>query len=184
VQRTFAWNHGTIDPTIMQTWVGFVGPGVRNAGPTDNVWADHADIRPTMLVLLGLQDMYVSDGRVLAEIISAGAVPSSLRAHRETVIRLAALYKQLNAPIGALARASLSVSTRALVTPDEPTSARLTGQIQDWTVERNGLAARMKAALHAAAFGGHPIAEGAAQALIAAGEELLDRVQSAAVSVP
>ncbi len=94
VQRAFAWNHGTIDPAIMQTWVGFVGPGVRRVGPTDEVWADHADVRPTMLALLGLQDQYISDGRVLAEIISPGRLPDSLRTRRETFIRLATLYKK------------------------------------------------------------------------------------------
>ncbi len=184
VQRSYAWNHGTIDPAIMQTWVGFVGPGVRHAGPTDEVWADHADIRPTMLALLGLQDQYISDGRVLAEIISPGRLPDSLRTRRETFIRLATLYKKINAPIGDLARASLFVSTRALATTDEPTYARLTHQIQDWTAERNRLAARMKAALYAAAFGSNPVSEGEAHALIAAGESLLDRVQTAAGSEP
>ncbi len=184
VQRAFAWNHGTIDPAIMQTWVGFVGPGVRRVGPTDEVWADHADVRPTMLALLGLQDQYISDGRVLAEIISPGRLPDSLRTRRETFIRLATLYKKINAPIGDLARASLSVSTRALATTDEPTYARLTQQLEDWTVERDRLAARMKAALQAAVFGSDPVSEGEAHALIAAGESLLDRVQTAAASEP
>jgi len=184
VARAYAWNHGTIDPAIMQTWVGFVGPGVRRAGPTDEVWADHTDVRPTMLVLLGLQDQYISDGRVLAEIISPGRLPDSLRTRRETFIRLATLYKKINAPIGDLARASLSVSTRALATTDEPTYARLTQQLEDWTAERDRLAARMKAALHAAAFGVEPVSEGEAHVLIAAGENLLERVLAAATSEP
>jgi hypothetical protein len=42
----------------------------------------------------------------------------------------------------------------------------------------------MKAALYAAAFGSDPISEGEAHALIAAGENLLDRVQAAAASEP
>ena len=184
VQRPYAWSHGTIDPEIMQTWVGFAGPGVRQSGQRDEVWADHADVRPTMLALLGLQDQYISDGRVLAEIISPGRLPDSLRTRREIFIRLATLYKKINAPIGDLARASLSVSTRALATTNEPTYARLTQQLQDWTAERDRLATRMKAALYAAAFGGNSISEGDAHALIAAGENLLDRVQAAAASEP
>lgn len=184
VERAFAWNHGTIDPEIMQTWVGFVGPGVRHAGPTDEIWADHADVRPTMLALLGLQDMFISDGRVLAEIISPRGLPDSLRTRRETFIRLATLYKEINAPIGDLARASLSVSTRALSTTDESTYAQLTQQLQDWTRERDLLAGRMKAVLHAAAFGGDPISEGEAHLLISTGEDLLNRVQAAAASEP
>jgi hypothetical protein len=184
VQRPYAWSHGTIDPEIMQTWVGFVGPGVPQSGQRDEVWADHADVRPTMLALLGLQDQYISDGRVLAEIISPGRLPDSLRTRRETFIRLATLYKKINAPIGDLARASLSVSTRALATTNEPTYVRLTQQLQDWTAERDRLATRMKVALYGAAFGGNSISEGEAHALIAAGENLLDRVQAAAASEP
>ncbi|HVH32077.1 MAG TPA: hypothetical protein VNA31_10530 [bacterium] len=42
----------------------------------------------------------------------------------------------------------------------------------------------MKAALNAVAFGGHAIPEGDAHALIAAGENLLERVQTAAASAP
>jgi len=76
------------------------------------------------------------------------------------------------------------VSTRALATTNEPTYARLTQQLQDWTAERDRLATRMKAALYAAAFGGNSISEGEAHALIAAGENLLDRVQAAAASEP
>lgn len=76
------------------------------------------------------------------------------------------------------------MSTRALATSDEPTYTRLTQQLRDWTAERDRLAARMKAALHAAAFGGDSISEGEVHFLIAAGENLLDRVQTAAASEP
>ena len=61
---TFAWNHGGIQPEIATTWLGMVGPGVRNNGD-DGTWADHADVRPTMLDLVGLKDTYLHDGRVL-----------------------------------------------------------------------------------------------------------------------
>ncbi len=29
INPAFAWNHGDIQPEIAQTWLGFVGPGVR-----------------------------------------------------------------------------------------------------------------------------------------------------------
>ncbi len=180
VQRSFAWSHGTIDPEIMQTWVGFVGPGVRARGIADDVWVDHPDLRPTILALLGLQDQYTSDGRILAEILTGAALPQGLRAQRETFLQLATTYKQLNAPFGDLARASLSVSTRALASTDESIYAELTRQIQDWTTERDTLAGRMKAILDGAAFSGDSIAEGEAQVLIAAAEDLIRRVQNAA----
>jgi hypothetical protein len=52
----FAWNHGGVAPEINNTWLGLVGPGVKVKGVDEDVWSDHADVRPTMLVLLGLQD--------------------------------------------------------------------------------------------------------------------------------
>ena len=51
--QSFAWNHGDIQDEIASTWVGYVGPGVRNLGTSD-VWTDHTDVRPTMLTLLGI----------------------------------------------------------------------------------------------------------------------------------
>src|SRR6266700_165402 len=44
--QSFAWNHGDIQDEIASTWVGYVGPGVRNLGTSD-VWTDHTDVRPT-----------------------------------------------------------------------------------------------------------------------------------------
>ena len=52
----FAWNHGDVSPDINTTWLGIVGPGVRQLGVDGKIWSDHTDIRPTMLVLLGLKD--------------------------------------------------------------------------------------------------------------------------------
>ena len=62
--QSFAWNHGDIQDEIASTWVGYVGPGVRNLGTSD-VWTDHTDVRPTMLTLLGLHDDYIQDGRAV-----------------------------------------------------------------------------------------------------------------------
>ena len=84
-----------------------VGPGVRNNGD-DGTWADHADVRPTMLDLVGLKDTYVHDGRVLIDQLHAWAVPQTLNAHRETLRRLGNVYKQLNAPFGAFGMHTLS----------------------------------------------------------------------------
>ena len=71
--QTFAWNHGGIQPEVRSTWIGWVGPGVAKQAQTDKVWTDHTDIRPTMLALLGLQDDYVSDGRVVTEFLKTDA---------------------------------------------------------------------------------------------------------------
>ncbi|WP_457831836.1 hypothetical protein, partial [Staphylococcus aureus] len=75
---------------------GFAGPGVANLG-TSNVWTDHVDLRPTLLSLLGLQDDYTNDGRVISEILLPGAVPASVASPVAT--QLGTLLKQLDAPV-------------------------------------------------------------------------------------
>ena len=68
----FAWNHGGIAPEINTTWLGLAGPGVRKLGQVDRPWADHTDIRPTLLLVLGLKDGYATDGRPLVPVRSIG----------------------------------------------------------------------------------------------------------------
>src|SRR5262249_22477663 len=110
----FAWNHGDVAPDINTTWLGFVGPGVRQAGQDDQTWADHTDIRPTIMALLGLQDDYVHDGRVLWEVMVDAAIPSAVRGNRTQVLQMAQVFKQLNAAVGTLGLASLKTSTTAI----------------------------------------------------------------------
>lgn len=62
VNPCFAWNHGDDNPEIARTWVGYVGPTVKNLGETRSIWTDHADVRSTMLETLGLADDYMDDG--------------------------------------------------------------------------------------------------------------------------
>src|SRR6266702_2796554 len=50
----FAWNHGDVQPEIVTTWLGMVGPGVDQKGIDSTTWSDHTDIRPTILTLAGL----------------------------------------------------------------------------------------------------------------------------------
>ncbi len=178
----FAWNHGDVAPDINRTWLGLVGPGVRRTGVDGRVWSDHTDIRPTMLALLGLKDDYVHDGRVLVEVLDARAVPQPLRAHHATLRRLGEVYKQINAPIGALGLASLEVSTKALAsdTPADGRYTRLEDQLIRLTGERDAVAGRISSLLDAAAFGGRRIDEREARRLIQAGEELLKRVRDLA----
>ena len=56
----FAWNHGDIQPEIARTFIGIVGPGVKNLGLTEpsNFFTDHVDVRPTIMFLTGLTDDY------------------------------------------------------------------------------------------------------------------------------
>jgi DNA-directed RNA polymerase specialized sigma54-like protein len=115
-----------------------------------------------MLSLLGLQDDYLHDGRVILEPLHAGAVPQSLRAHRETLLRLGAVYKQLNAPFGLFASATLAASTHALASggaTGDTTYTAIEGRIASLTGARDALARQIRALLEAAAFGGQAVNE-------------------------
>jgi hypothetical protein len=164
---TFAWNHGGTDPEIATTWLGIVGPGVKNRAD-DTTWMDHADVRPTMLNLLGLQDSYIHDGRVLTDQLYDWAVPASLRANDAYLTRLGAAYKQLNAPFGRFAMEALRASTVAIKSdaPGDTTYAELEDGIVGLTADRDALAGDIRAALDGAAFGGSPISVRAAQSWI------------------
>ncbi|HEX8033909.1 MAG TPA: hypothetical protein VF510_08690, partial [Ktedonobacterales bacterium] len=170
-----AWNHGDVQSDITTTWLGLVGPGVRHDGVNGDIWSDHTDIRPTVLSLLGLQDDYVSDGRVLFEALYDWAAPQTVRAHSETLQRLAETYKQINAPIGELSLASLQASTTALKSnaAGDATYTQLEGQLAALTSQRDALAAHMSALLNDAEFNGHAIDEQQAKDLISQGQALL-----------
>ena len=176
----FAWNHGDVQPDITTTWLGMVGPGVRNIGVDNSIWSDHTDIRPTILALLGLKDDYAHDGRVLFEDLYDWAVPQSLVAHRETLIRLAQVYKQIDAPVGQLGLSSLRVSTKALESnvADDSTYTQLENQLISINGQRDALAAKMIALLENAAFNGQSINQQQARQLISQGKALLDKVNA------
>ncbi len=90
----FAWNHGGTNEEIVHTWLGLVGPGVKQQGMDDDTWSDHTDIRPTMLLLTGLTDDYAHDGVALVEDLHAKALPRELRdgGDRAAFEALAAAY--------------------------------------------------------------------------------------------
>src|ERR1019366_9867145 len=152
----FAWNHGDFQKDITRTWAAMVGPGVKPLGRHDAVFSDHTDVRPTLLALLGLKDSYVHDGRVLSEWLEQRALPSGIRQRQEDFVELAELYKQLNAPLGALGRASLVYANRS-VTDTDKVYGRYLNTIADITEARNELANKIKAVLEAAAFGNRPV---------------------------
>ncbi len=181
--QSFAWNHGDIQDEIASTWVGYVGPGVRNLGTSD-VWTDHTDVRPTMLTLLGLHDDYGHDGRAVVQPLYDWAVPQTLIAHRETLLRLGDVYKQLNAAFGSFAMDTLAASTRALASNDagDATYSALEGQIESLTSQRNALASQIKGALSAAAFDGQALDEQQAKHLIDQAQSLLDQAHALATT--
>jgi len=174
----FAWNHGDIQPEIVTTWLGLVGPGVRNDGTTGSVWSDHTDVRPTILSLTGLQDDYATQGRVLFEVLHEDALPVALRQHRGTLQDLAEVYKQLNAAVGQFGMTTLMVSTRA-IEGDDSTYSSLESQLQALGTQRDAVAGKMSAMLNAAA-GGQAIDENQAKDLITQGQALLQQATALA----
>ena len=78
VNSSFAWNHGDSQDEIGNTWFGMVGPGVDRNGIDNKTWTDHVDLRPTINALLGLQDNYTDDGRVVTQVLDHKAIPKGL----------------------------------------------------------------------------------------------------------
>ncbi|HEV2461382.1 MAG TPA: hypothetical protein VGS80_23765, partial [Ktedonobacterales bacterium] len=184
-QPGFAWNHGDFQSDITTTWLGMVGPGVPNLGVDSTTWSDHTDVRPTVLSLVGLKDDYAHDGRVLLEDIAGGALPLSLRQYHGTLIRLGAVYKQLNASVGQFALDTLHISTVALEsnTSGDSTYSTLENELISFGSQRDGLASQMIAMLENAAFGGQSIDQQQAMNLINQAQALLAQVHAEAQSV-
>ncbi len=181
-QSGFAWSHGDYQSEITNTWLGMVGPGVRNLGVTNGIWSDHTDIRPTILALVGLRDDYQHDGRVLTEALLPSAVEQSLIAHSETIRQLGQVYKQLNAAVGDFGQATLEASTRALASTSngDATYANLENQLMALGAARDALAGNIKSALDAAAFDGQPINEQQAKSWIAQANSLIAQADALA----
>jgi hypothetical protein len=176
VNNGFAYNHGDYAAEINTTWLGLVGPGVahkgvdgldaaqgpNSAGPnsgqvtvpgsrTTGTWADHADIRPTMLYLVGLQDDYVNDGRVLTEDLTR--VSEGLRS--PAITGLAAIYKQLNSCVGLFATSTLMAATTGIAStsPGDQAYTATMDALAKLGARRDRLATMIKNELTAAAFG-------------------------------
>ncbi|HSP71869.1 MAG TPA: hypothetical protein VLN26_05835 [Gaiellaceae bacterium] len=180
--QSFAWNHGDIQDEIASTWVGMVGPGVRNVGDFAG-WTDHTDVRPTMLTLLGLRDDYETDGRAVLDPLYDWAVPQTLRAHRETLLRLGDVYKQLTAPFGVFGMKTLAASTIGLASgsaADDSAYTQIEGRIAALTGERDSLASTIRGALNAAESGGAALDEQQAKSWIDQARSLIDQASALA----
>jgi hypothetical protein len=178
----FAWSHGDIQPEIATTWLGIVGPGVKNLGIDSKTWTDHTNVRPTMMVLTGLRDDYLLDGRVLIEALTTRATPQTLIAHRETLLRLGDVYEQVNASFGQFGMDLLTASTKALNSTDNTVYESIETSIENLTSQRDALAAQIRAALNGAAFGNTPITEQQAKAWIAQAKSLINQAHELATS--
>jgi hypothetical protein len=170
----FAWNHGDVQKEITTTWLGMVGPGVRRQGVDRETWSDHTDIRPTILSLVGLLDDYSHDGRVLAEVMRSGSLPTGIRRNLLAFTLLAQAYKQLNAPVGQFGLATLATSTKALA-GDDRTYNRLEDRLTSLGGQRDALAAQMIQKLEAAEFNNQPLDWPTTFRLLAQVNRLLER---------
>jgi hypothetical protein len=183
INPLFAWNHGDIQPEIATTWLGFVGPGIRPLGQTGDVWTDHTDVRPTMLVDLGLADDYALDGRAITEILYGNVVSHALNVGRGLYQNLGAAYKQLTAPFGRLGMASLRISTAGVVSgsaSDDSAYVATDRQLNGWLTRRDALASQISAVLNAAEFADHGATSARLRDLTAQANALVAEVEAAA----
>jgi predicted transcriptional regulator len=176
--QSFAWNHGDIQDEIASTWIGMVGPGVKN-GSDFTGWTDHTDVRPTMLSLLGLHDDYSHDGRPVAQILDSGAIPAALQS--SDALALGDMLKRIDAPFGEFAMNTLKASTTALAsdTNHDNRYTTLEKSIADLTAQRDQVVDGIKAQL-GAAESGTPINHTQATALLDRAQGLLGRAQGLA----
>ena len=173
INPAFNWNHGDIAPEINTTWLGLVGPDVKNLGETGQLWTDHSDIRPTIMALTGLHDDYIHQGRPISQVMTET---------RQDLNHLADVYKQINAPVGQLSLDSITFATKATLSNSagDQTYINADAQIAAWTSVRNDLAAQMIALLDTTAPGYTNHNDRNVSDLIAQGEQLLAEVHAAA----
>jgi hypothetical protein len=172
-----AWNHGDVAPAINTTWLGLAGPGVAHLGADNSIWSDHTDIQPTMMALLRLKDDYTPDGVILGDVIKSASLPSAMLPDYLTIRTLGRVYTQLEAAVGQFGLATLTASTRALAShsPGDATYTSIENQLAGLGTTRDALAAQMQTLLMSAEFGGKPIDNKSAEALITQGRALLTR---------
>jgi hypothetical protein len=196
VNPRFAWNHGDYAPEIDTTWLGLAGAGIAHKGldgsgpaagpgsagpdsgqgtipgtPNPGTWADHTDIRPTMLAVLGLRDDYPTDGRVLAEDLAGPTGTLGTAAQ----LQLAKLYKQLNSSVGQFGTDTLVADTAAIrsgTSADDSKYQAFVKGLEDLANLRDVVATAVKAELDQAAHG-TPGNNGHVAGLTAAGQLVL-----------
>ena len=105
------------------------------------------------------------------------ALPRGLREHEETLLRLGRLYKQINAPVGALGLASVKMSTRGLESraTNDQVFARTEAALSALTATRDALARDIENVLEGAEFAGTQPDEDRVDDLIDRAEHLLER---------
>jgi hypothetical protein len=142
----FIWLHGNFAPDINNTWAAIVGPGVVHKGVDAVTFVDHADLRPTMMTLLCLQDAYVHEGRAVLEDLKNSALPDATVDNRGDLTSLGRTFKQLNAPVGVFGKAAIDISTAA-IKGNAARYSSLENQLTNLVAERDALVTRMETVL-------------------------------------
>jgi hypothetical protein len=177
--QTFAWNHGGIQLEVRSTWLGMAGPGiVHDAKLGKDFYSDHTDVRPTMLAVLGLEDSYVTDGRVLTELVDNDVLPNSLNGGK--IEQLGQKWKQINASFGELALDTLAASTTGLASSSagDSTYSDTETQLQTLGADRDALAAQIRMGLWNAEFNGQKLDNKQVDSWIKQANDLLDRAKN------
>jgi hypothetical protein len=202
VNPDFAYNHGYYSPNIDITWSSVVGPGaavngVDGPGPTGGnqshdpnsthtvpeastvgTWVEEADLRPTLLHLVGLSDDYQTDGRVISQVL---ADPSAALTATE---KLAAAYQQINSSVGAFATDTLIAESAALASGSAASDTAYHVEqvrLSHLADARDALAGSIKVLL-ANAADGHLPPPGVVTAAVARSNALLAQAQDLADS--
>jgi hypothetical protein len=183
VDYHFAWSHGDIQPEIATTWLGVVGPGVLRKGIDNRTWADHTDVRPTILTLLGLKDTYETDGRTLTEILKPNVIPNTLKGSKTR--DLGTVYKQLDAPFGRFGTSILVASTNAVKSGTAANDSHYTlvsNRILALTARRDALADQIRTGLNNAEFNRTKLKTKQIKAWIKAARALINEAAALAAS--
>ncbi len=129
------WNHGTIHPDITDSWLALVGPGVKRGAM--NSFTDHADIVPTIRVLLGIPTSSDMDGVPI--------YPALDHSTSDDLLQLRDMFKQLNAPLGKFGDAILKISTQGVI-GGPAARVQADARIKDLVAKRDVLIAEMRPA--------------------------------------
>jgi hypothetical protein len=182
IDPQYAWDHGDDAPEITTNWVGFVGPGVRNAGTDSTTWADETDVRPTLMYLTGLTDDYEHNGRVLFEDLDHDVSPAGLRgdANVDAFLQLGEAYKQLDAGVGEFGMDTLEASTIGLESTSASTYASTESALASLGAQRDTLAATIEGDLENVEFSGGSLSTATEQSLTTQAQSLI--TQAAALA--
>ena len=94
---------------------------------------------------------------MLFEAVEDGVLPPGVADQRALLTALGRDFKRINAPVGDLGLATLSLATAALVGASEARLAEVDAALDALATRRADLAGRMLASLDAAAFSGQPL---------------------------